>query len=755
MDGIFNDRPDGLESGAPPAPAVVIVLGAFARAAVQPARAIYLRGDARRALVTRFFGLGGAEDPAGAGDPAGAALDCAALEVALHDVRTHENLLSAGWTAPRAVPVNLYVAADLGEEGAVGRLWPLAALLQQFAAADLMCQVFLLLNTGVFPSGSPAQDRARAARVAAGLRALRSLAGFRPAPRRRAARARKLPAQAAPPAMVFLFDHRKEGAAEVKDLAGMATLLGNGLLALLEGGTARLLLEALPRALDDSPAYHSIGAAALVYDPEAAQRVCARRAAAAFVETWLLAEPAAAQLQQQERLLARILAGLGDPPGWLAGLAAALPGEAGRVAPIERPLALKASLESLPFQALDFENLPAARWDGDLLAHAAYLHETLLPQAGHALEQEAGRLAAAAAGQARDAAQALLRCADLYPGGLRAAGQALASLQEKLLAYRGEVERAAAGAGAQPAAFHPPAAERLRAVIAGIPPLPWLFRWLPGSLRPRAAELYCLWRRRAWLRQMLDLRRQGLAELEAQYSRALTAAALGRLLAVAEAALEALNPAAGLPAALEQAALDALALVERALPVGEGSAQFQTAPRGGMEPQINPLPEDPFRLRAGSPGWLDAVYRRSPPNYAAWLADLLGGEALLCGGSAAGAEALAGWLQARGLEAFRCLWAYPVDRVMAEQGACPARFLEGQVTAALPPLRPDFDASGGGAGAAGRACLIGAPGWEACRLPPDAPPHWEVRYTGNPYLALWFQARGGIPAAAVEAALAG
>lgn len=765
------DQLGGFEPAASPVPSIVIAVGELARGAVPPICSIYLRGDLRRAAVTRFHYLGMGQEEAGAlpslielarrekeVDPEHTARAVfsdflrqspaarAALDSLLHEVRTHENLLAAGWPASQPVPVNLLVISDLTDAQSIGMLMPLIALLHDICSADLLCQTFYLLNTGVFPSSGPDSLSEQHGCIPAILRDVRAMLDSRSAGWRKLAAAMGLSASAGLPPEIFLFDRRKEGSAEVKDLPGMATLMGNGLLALLEGNMARMLNAALPRDLDDGPIYHSIGAAAVIYDPEAAQASLACRAAAQFVETWLLAEPSAVQREQQERMLAQTTATLGGPADWLAALADVLPVGAGSAAMSHPLFSLRVRLDSLPFPALEYENLPATSWGAVLLAHTAALQDNLLPQAECALASEAARIVEAAVGQVGQARRAALRADCLYLGGLRAASQMLAGLKEHLRAGRAAVLLAAEQAQtsqAQSAGTHAAVADQLRATADSIRHLPRVFRWLPAQWRPKAAELYCLWKQRAQIQRLLDLRRQGVEVLEDQYGQALTCVALGHLLAISDALLAAVEAEAAVPVAWEQVAQAALTRISHA---------------GTPDTPDHPEQNDLFRLRVGSPAWLEAVFQRLRPNYSGWLADLLAEEGLLPEASAAdvtepGAVVLAGWLQARGLEVFRDLWGYSVDRVLHEQGMVPARFSAGQFAAALPPLRPDFDVCGR-AGARVFACLIGAPEWEACRLPDDAPQHWEARYTGNLYAALWIQSRGGIPAAAVEAGFA-
>lgn len=290
-----------------PTPAVVLALGRLGAEVTADVEGIFLRGDRRRAAVTRFLFLagGGSESlafvPVEDFPPAGA--DCiqtrreacerfvagaphlrVALEGALREMHTHERLIEAGLGDVLAPSVDLIVVADLTEPGAAGALIPLALLLQGLLAHEPYGMGHLLLSTARFdPSGG---DEMAEAQLYAVLRELDALAD----PRQAAVGqplTEALGLEEVRPLLLrtYLFDHRKEGTREVRDRAELRVILGNFLLALLSGGLAQRLGDGLPvpEMLEQRAFYSSAAATALVFDPEPLIEACAGRLGAEFV----------------------------------------------------------------------------------------------------------------------------------------------------------------------------------------------------------------------------------------------------------------------------------------------------------------------------------------------------------------------------------------------------------------------------------------------------------------------------------------
>lgn len=745
---------------SPPVPAVVIAVGDFAKNAVMPARDMYLRGDPRRQPVTVFFTLGcegnqentlsslielsGLADETNPERQSHAAFHAvlqqsgaarAALDRAVHDVRIHESLLAAGWPAASNVPVNVYLIADLTDAIAVGCLFPLVALIQAICSFDWMCRSFLLLNTAVFPAATDEVGNLQEARVSQALQDMHALLDDRTAEWQMLAKCMNVSQPEGIPPAIFLFDRRKEGSAEVKDSESMELLMGNGLMALLEGNTARILAGNLSQGLNEEPSYISLGASMSVYNPASAQAACAVRAASAFVETWLLGDNP--QDQVCERLVEQLWSRLGNPSLWLAEIAAAISPETGSIALGDNPLSLRASLASLQFQPLDLEKLPALNWDSSLQDYAANLERTLLPAAAKVAKETAQMLAARLRADLRRESRNMIRTPQLYPGGLRAAVQILARIEEKLLACRADVQHAIGkgqgSCGCMEAAAE--IAQQMRHTIACFQKPPWIFRLIPANARPKMVQIFELWKYRREVQKLLNLRMDGVQMLESRFALALANAALADLLQVVDSLVDEVKSASEYVVALERRVQEA---AETLVLSNERSQNDNKQQRW----------DELFRAPAARSGWVERAYQQALPSFDTWLVDLVADDAPLFCDSGLHADTLAGWLLRRSMDAYRHFWDYSVDRVLEEQGVVTDAWVAGQMAAALPALRPDFDAAGG-AQIRSLSCMIGMPDWELSRLPANAAPLWEVRSTGNPYVAVWLQARAGVTAAAV------
>ncbi len=760
-----SENVQNLESwnGLPPVPAVILAVGEFGKAAVQPVMEIYLRGDSRRRNVTQVFWVGSQGANFGpdhllveqAGETAGqnpveisqAAFQSViaqksavrtALEQALHQSRTHENLISAGWLSSQDVPVNMYLIADLTDPLSAGMLMPLIRITQEICSTDLLSSTLLLLNVAAFPNRSFEEYQEVQARVLRALQDVRGILDTKSAQWQKLSSFLDLSLPTGIPPAIFLFDRRKEGSAEVKDPDGMKTLMGNGLLALLEGNTARKLADSNSRQFEDEQGYHSIGAALIAYDPGSAQVPLGNRAAREFLESQLLGEPASSLALDEEVL--RLEQVIGTSAVWIETLISSLPRELSKVHPGEEAFSVRADLSGFSFSEPDYENMSDLPWGTELARYAIRIVEMLAeaePALLHASRQLECNLCALLAQES----QMLARSPRMYPGGVRTARMVLNDLTARLRAQQREMERQVALRSQEwdmPPEDIGSITERMRHEQLKIAPLPWFIKLMPEKMRKKAAAMYSLWKFLPSITSLLRLRKQAIQTLEAWYADAIFRMILSRLRTVVDGLLDV--------TLAESTNLDEM---EAAL---RGTASAFMADNDQVKGTHHRNGWDDFlRLPAFQDGWLEFVYQNKHPNFAVWLAEYLADDTLFIGDKPE--EMITAWLAKHGSDAFSFLGMLTVDEVLRQQEETGLYSLSRLMAASIPPLRPDYDASGGSAQMSFHAQFLADPEWSACQVPQTSAAQWETIYTGNPYIALWLQARAGIPHSAFESAI--
>lgn len=411
--------PNPRAQAAPPVPALIIAVGDNPRQAAAAIVPIFLRGDARRAALTDCYSLAAGED----GSPLLAPLDAAAaaapagpltrrevflralgqsraltesLEQALYALRMHERLIRGGWETVFPVPLNVYLAAQAADPYSAGMLLPLLSILQNLSAGMDLCRVHLLLDTAVF-LGTAGEDAAAEFETAALLADLDELLGGFLVTAKTGTSLRKkldaalgLPAEAAALPAVYLFDNFKEGSIAAADRAEMRILLGNALLALLQNDLAGRLAGSLDEGeiFAGKRYYHSIGAAGVIYDPQAIQAACALKAAREFLDTIILAGSADPQRAAAEAQA--VWTDCGDLAAWFNGLAGLLPAAVQPQGIDPHSSGPVVHFTDLVLQEIDLEKLRETPWPRQIQEHRARFAGQALP----ALSALAGALQA-------------------------------------------------------------------------------------------------------------------------------------------------------------------------------------------------------------------------------------------------------------------------------------------------------------------------------------------------------------------------
>ncbi|MBU2609319.1 MAG: hypothetical protein KJ606_00015 [Chloroflexi bacterium] len=736
----------------PPTPALVLAIGQWAREAVGEIAPVFLRSDRRRAATTSFLALAHSGSEKGQSKPAvmpveRAALSAkegqrayrqvyqdmiaagaeiqAALETALHDLRTHERLLEVGLGDRSALPLEVIIVADLTDPSSAA-LFPLTAILQSLLAHEPYGKGHLLLNTAVFnPSGV---DRGSEARRHVGLQILETLFDARQnLARNRLAQALGIPELPPLPFSGYLFDQFKEGTWEVKDKAELQVIVGNFILALLCGDLAQHLSPAVPQAeVHDKKAFYSSAAAtALFFDPQALAEACAARFGAEIIAAEFLAQVSAHPRPAQESAT-DIHAQLGTARAWLEHLIA------------NTPFELRASGEAglnIHFADLRFEGVALENWAQAILAYDERFGQTQFPSHQIALEENAEDLSKKAARELEAWIEALPQQPRLYPAGPSAAGLALqkltALLQDRAPGFSPQAEETVEQTS-QPVGFEA-ALSLLEEAIRALPkPHPLLLR-LPQPLKTLAVSLFNLVFLRREYRRINFLRQRCVRALEGKYAAALEEEARQRLGGLCEDLLS----------SIAQAGKELEKL---------GTILKRVHKRLDKQWDTFPPPASVFRPAAADKAVAEWVYIHwRKPSEEARLS-LLSEHGFLRGWRQVTASALETRMLDFGSQVYQPLWQLSLDESLAHRkqedaGSLLATLAQG----ALPLLRPDFDRIGSGSSYQARYFLCADPSTSIfVPFSGNRSSEWEKIASGDPYLAICCRVRHMIPLAALH-----
>ena len=596
------------------------------------------------------------------------------LQKELHDLRAHALLIQLGLGEQLALPLNLILLCDLSDPWASGALPPLLAILQPFLAEGRECRGFLLLNTAIFPF-PPAGDAPPTPPPALGwlspaLQELNSLSDPQQGESRQSlAQLLHLPGLDPITFPVLIFDHRKEGELVVKDQPEMQIILGNILLALLSGPLVpHLSTQFTTEELQERKAFFSGAAAtALVFDPTALIEACAGRLLAEFVRQNLGPQASPSPTVQQE-LFEKICRDLGELPAWLRACAS------------ETGLELSQQEGgrwgfSLRFADLTFADSPEENWAVAIEQYAQQFEVEKLPALQETLRLNLANLKAEVSAWFATALENLPQHPRAYPGGLQVARQVLEQLEILL----NEQSRALSGAPASPSPEDEQnALQALRAASATLPRLPaWVPR-LVAFLRPfvNLEPLVRWWRYRKV--PIIRLRQECVHHFERKYAVRLEGDArqvlhemVAYLSGQIKAAFEGLQTLSSKVDSLEQ----------------EGMKRWR----------VYPSPDSLFRPVAGDQLFTEWAYARWLPPAVGQREALLSEYGLLRNWQTVSTEELA----ARALEYGRQVYSPARELTLSEvvehssdQKAADLLLLLAQ--GAVPLLRPDFDAIGGG-----------------------------------------------------------
>ena len=424
----------------------------------------------------------------------------ASLANALHDLRTHEKTVLAGHEEKRAFTLRVVLLADLTQPESAA-VFPLMALLDDLLSREPDKQMLLLLQIAHFARDKPAAHRNACCHT--GLRDLQALfSSGKNDFQKSLARDLALPGLVLPPSFaIILFDRIKEGGWEVKDEHELLILSANFLL-------ATLICDFTEQA--EPFAWHSGGATALFYDPQALIDACAVRTGLEFIRREFngQASPDGHVLQQVTTEMDAIY---GKLRGWLDDLTSGTTFSTGAG---ETP-----GLET-HFADLGFEDLPPAEWSCAIQGYDTHFEQAVFPSALEKLKSNALILVEKLSQEQADGLEALPRQGRLYPGGLAACRKIIAELRQRLRARNQQFpawgdESFSVDQLTERVEL---TLRRLDQAVEALPHPPHWFALLPFSFDKLAKHLFALLYLRKEQEALVKLRQQAVLALESKYA---------------------------------------------------------------------------------------------------------------------------------------------------------------------------------------------------------------------------------------------
>jgi|GEM_PF-3198095 len=756
-----------------PYPAIVIAVGDSAVRITCQVEHIYLRGDARRVASSSFFQI--MQDETGSlalaelgvnevasPEPTTAvdfletrqaalqsAIEQAAalktqMELALHEQRIHDRLILAGWGEKYDIPLNIFIIGNINDPWVSGLLLPLGAIMNDIQETIGLCQAHWLLDIAVFPESSPDQDLA----VWSFMQALDDFLQPESEPRIKLAEALQLQSSQAPDFSIFLFDYRKEGTALVKDPASLERLLGNALLALLQENLAGEFFG--KRDMDAIYArdsyYGSIGASTLVYDPDGLQMACAGHSGYTFVKEKILCPARDGQAAIQ--LAGQIQEKLGGIYAWLEMMCSPLPPPVGMLR-IQADLSeMVAMFTDLSVPELDYEKVNQTPWSEKLQEYDANFQKVTLPEVETQLVSNQETLKTFLNEILKTSFDRLPLETVLFPGGLQNSLSVLDYLTEEFKRINVDLKNLLARLPedmSTASAKFASQSEAMAKLLSAAPNLPWGVRILPSFVRKWLAPLVMTWSYGHKIYLATQLKEECILLLQRMCG-----------LRVAQQAVSLLMKTPAQLQAQVKKTKTALGIFEDKL-----DQAMETFPSDwGTFPQA---PEqngwdELFRRPVADQVLTEWIYKNWLPDFDTWVQDFLAAKPLFDDWRSAEVKDIAAWIEEKASMTYQPVWNLSLDAIFAlwakeTDGFPPEKFLsletiKESMLAAIPPVRPNFDAVGGSNGA-GMTFLgiFGDPEWKDCCLPPaqGGATRWRANFTGDPFLAMFLQVFHNIP----------
>ena len=764
-----------------PTPAIVINLGKFASQVSQSIQQIYLRSHGKRAAVTAFKDIelnadfipmiisrssvdqSNEETNEIVGENANtleirkAAFQSivqhadaikADIERDLHTLRTHERLIAAGWEQIYDVPVNLFMLADITDPITAGMVFPMMAILHQIIMENRLCFGNLLLSFGIFPERNEERNLDLEIQIYTFLQELDGLLEHRS--ESWGLLKQKLDFEDIDPWLpaIYLFGHHKDGSYVVKDRHELQTILGNALLILLQGDIARQLTQYHDdHAIYETRSfYNSIGASALIYDPESLQAYCAKKLSVEFMQNYILAGTVDAQLVISETKSFQNR--FGNLKEWIGRLVATLPDEISQVMVHSETLEITTILKKFSLQMLDFENLRQTPW---VLQFELVWEDFRTDIHGHLLkciENSSQKWSISAENIIRDTIQTLPLKPTFYPGGVVSALKTLDLIARGFDAEQNFVSNMLANLPAKEALIDEQITSlyaQMQDIIMAAPVLPKLFQILPAFLRQWIVPFYFTLRYGREILQLQNLKTDAQQLLWLRIGLKAQFTALEHISAAIprwkELIIQGQEDYRRLDDKFHQVCGQLLDIQE-SFPLGLRKNAWH----------------DLFRAPVMEPSFAEWSYQNWQPDLKKWVVEFLGDKSICKNWAKISSASLYDWLVSHGRFAYIDVWQLSIKDVYNQwealsllkesQTVLHPLSLKSKRQATFPLLRPDFDAIGGNRISHTSAhILMGYPEWEIIFLPHanEKLMKWEKVHTQDPFTLIYAQMRHTAP----------
>jgi hypothetical protein len=390
-------------------PAMVMGIGPFAQNIIAQTAQIYLASDPNRRRVTQLMALGEIENKtldlvpmmdqrnglcnvtfpqAQSSGQRQAFIERlvksadqirTTMQAGFHDLRRHADLMEIGLDKHMEKPVNLFVLADLTNPTAAAALLPLAFLLQDISLTNPNTHSHLLLNTAIFPEKDRSHDAQKAA-LFTSLQSLdQALTSVENEKLQNLLSAMDIRHKTILQTPVTLFDFRKPNFNDAADMAELETIFANGLVGMMSGNLADHVSRNRPEGyIQKTGAYYqSLGAANLIYDPASLIAACAKIFARKILAEGILGDRSSAPTNGplHEQALHR----LGTLTAWFQD---AISGAGRRIrhAPLHQGPSIAPEANILHLAPVDFEQIRCTPWVNKIETANERFSKEALPQ---------------------------------------------------------------------------------------------------------------------------------------------------------------------------------------------------------------------------------------------------------------------------------------------------------------------------------------------------------------------------------------
>jgi predicted transglutaminase-like cysteine proteinase len=495
-------------------PAMVIGIGSFGKSIIDQASTIYSGSDNNLELITKYLSLGKSGDspnydllPAGSislnqssrielPDSHSAKERQAFIEelvksadqirssmnAAFHEIRAHEHMIRIDMDRDLVKPVNLFLVADLVNPFTAAALLPLAFLLSDICKTSPNTQGYLLLNVAVFPDKNGRNNKDEAALYAALKSLNQAYKDVSNKENRDLLSAMEVKEKAPLELPVYLFDYRKPNYNDVKDNNELQVIFVNSLVALMSGDLASRLDNDRPMGyIREKEAYfHSIGASNLIYDPRSLSDLCANFYAQELLTKGFLGTKT--KVYNHSELADQLFHHLGSVKDWYTQLLSETSNNMGFSENGFPCVAANNNVFSL--SPINFEDIKATPWVKEITIFNSEFLEERLPEIQEKIQEEAKRISDEKAHRISDFLDDQINNPGIYPGGvntiLSLIELMLETIQERLTDINQQEEQLLHTNHEKSLSNH---LDEIQSILDKAPDLPVFWKYVPKLLR--------------------------------------------------------------------------------------------------------------------------------------------------------------------------------------------------------------------------------------------------------------------------------